>query len=375
MTGKERISTTIEHKEPDRVPLDIGAMNVSSISSVLLGKLLNHYGIDETFDSSDIIQRVGDPPPGLKRKIGIDTVRIGPNRIEVPEGFDLTEDVKQVFSLTDSWKVNWEMRPGDHYFHQTTYPLADDGFDSYELPTPDGKLSSYVARRLEEETEWYPLIDRDCAGMFEMSQRLRGMEQVMIDLLTERKKAEQLADMLLEYKFSYWDTLLDQVGDRTVTIAEADDYGTGSSLLISPELIREVYLSRFTQLFTFIRKKAPNARICFHSCGAIAPIIPDLIEAGIDMLNPVQYSAAGMDLATLKREFGDQLVFWGGCVDTTDILPHGTPQQVSDEVKRVLDIMAPGGGFIASAVHNIQGDVPLVNVVALVETIKQYGIY
>lgn len=375
MTGKERITTAIQHKEPDRVPLDIGAMNVSSISSVLLRKLLDHYGIEETFGSSDIIQRVGDPPVGLKRKIGIDTVRIGPNRIEVPEGFSLTEDVKRVFHLTDSWKVDWEMRPGDHYFHQMTHPLADENFDSYDLPTPDKKLSSYVARRLEEEMEWYPLIDRDCAGMFEMSQRLRGMEQVMIDLLTERKKAEQLADMILEYKFSYWDTLLDQVGNRMVTIAEADDYGTGTSLLISPELIREVYLSRFKELFTFIKKKAPNARICFHSCGAVFPIIGDLIEVGIDMLNPVQYSAIGMDLATLKREFGDQLVFWGGCVDTTDILPHGTPQQVADEVKRVIDIMAPGGGFIASAVHNIQDDVPVENVVTLVETIKQYGIY
>ena len=378
VTSRQVIEMAIAHSEPDWVPLDMGGMNISSISSVLLKKMLDHFDIPEPFDSSDIIQRIGTPPDTLKRILGIDTQRIGPQRIPIPEGFSLWEPPEHPVVIEDMWQVAWEMRPEDIYFHQHTYPLASgdlgDALDSYTFPRVDQvALTTGVRSRLVGNQELFCVLDRDCAGLFEMSQRLRGMQSFFMDLLLDTAATERLADALLEYKFSYWDAMLAEVGDEQVVVAEADDFGTDQSLLISPELIRQIYLPRLTQLISHIKKTAPNANVCFHSCGAIRPIIPDLIEAGVDMLNPVQYNAAGMDLKGLKRDFGKDLVFWGGCIDTTRILPYGTASEVADEVKRVIDIMAPGGGFVATTGHNLQADVPLENALALFETIREYG--
>ena len=193
-----------------------------------------------------------------------------------------------------------------------------------------------------------------------------------MDLLLDRESAENLADILFEYKIAYWDTVLDGVGDEPCVVAEADDYGAENALLISPRLVRDIYLTRLKTLITHIKKRAPQVKVCFHSCGAIRPIIPDLIDAGVDALNPVQYIAAGMELEGLKKDFGKDLVFWGACIDTTRILPYGTPGEVRDEVRRVLDIMAPGGGFIATTVHNLQADVPLENALAYFEALSGY---
>ncbi len=147
------------------------------------------------------------------------------------------------------------------------------------------------------------------------------------------------------------------------------------SLLVSPNLLKEIYFPRYKQLFEAIKRWNPKAKIFFHSCGAIRPIIPDLIEAGVDILNPVQYSARGMELEGLKNDFGKDVVFWGGGIDTQKILPFGKPQEVRDEVKRVLDIMAPGGGFVFATVHNIHSDVPTENIEAMLETLFEYGRY
>ena len=379
MTSYKRVLTALEHQEPDRVPFDIGAMNVSSISSVRLKELLDYYQIDEEITSSDIIQRVGTPPKSLKQRIGIDTHRVGPNRVAIPEGFPLWDDLQQTYHITDDWHIDWEMRPGDYYFSQKSYPLAGDDLgtilDTYTRDKFDTTLSRSVREQLDTESDLFCLLDRDCAGMFEMSQRLRGMEALMMDLLLDRSAVERLADLFLEYKLAYWDVMLSAVDDRPIIVAEADDYGSATSLLISPTLVREIYIPRLEELFRFIKKRAPQAKICFHSCGAVRELIGDFIECGVDILNPVQYSASGMDLAELKRDFGKDMVFWGACIDTTEILPHQSPKQVRDEVKRVLDIMAPGGGFVAAAVHNIQVDVPIENIIALVETIHSYGKY
>jgi uroporphyrinogen decarboxylase len=140
-------------------------------------------------------------------------------------------------------------------------------------------------------------------------------------------------------------------------------------------MYREFIKPREKKLFEFIKRKAPGVKILFHSCGSVYDIIPDLIEIGVDILNPVQVTAASMDSARLKREFGSEITFWGGGIDTQQVLPHGTPQEVRDEVKRRIDDFAPGGGFVFATVHNIQEDVPVANVIALWETLMEYGVY
>jgi len=146
-------------------------------------------------------------------------------------------------------------------------------------------------------------------------------------------------------------------------------------LLISPEMYRKFVKPRHKRLFSFIKQKAPHIKVFLHSCGAIKPLIPDLIEAGVDILNPVQVSARDMDPRALKKEFGDALTFWGGGIDTQRVLPFGTPQEVRDEVKRRIEELAPGGGFIFNTIHNIQADVPPQNIEAMLETFKEYAVY
>jgi len=180
----------------------------------------------------------------------------------------------------------------------------------------------------------------------------------------------------MEVKMTYWARALELVGTNVMMVSEADDLASQDRCLVSPTLYRKLIKPRHTKLFAFIKRQAQApVKIFYHSCGAIAALIPDLIESGIDVLNPVQVSAAGMDTKALKKQFGKDLTFYGGGVDTQQVLPRGTPQQVRDEVKRRLDDLAPGGGFIFNTVHNIQADVPAENIMAMWETVREYGVY
>jgi len=154
---------------------------------------------------------------------------------------------------------------------------------------------------------------------------------------------------------------------------EADDLGTQHSLLLSPEMYRSFLKPRHARIVSLIKKIAPGVKVFLHSCGAVRPLIPDFIEAGFDILNPVQVAADGMESRQLKKDFGDCLTFWGGGVDTQHTLPHGTPGQVADEVRRHIEDLAPGGGFVFNAIHNIQGDVPPQNIEAMFEALRLYG--
>lgn len=212
--------------------------------------------------------------------------------------------------------------------------------------------------------------------MLDMGLYTRGFERFFIDMIENREFAEALLDKILEFKMKYWEKALATVGKNVVVVMENDDLGDQKGLMISPRLYRSLIKPRQKVLFDFIRSKAQaDIAIMFHSCGAIKSIIPDLIEVGIDALNPVQVSAAGMDPAELKREFGMDITFWGGGIDTQRVLPFGTVQEVKDEVRRSINQFAAGGGFIFSTVHNIDSDVPPRNIVAMWEALMEYGAY
>lgn len=392
MNARERLAMALSHQEPDRVPVDLGGSSVTAISDFSLKKVMDRYHIDEPAIPFDPIQGISILPDELRDLLGIDTVRVGPSRIPqrfIPDelnGRTIEELADLDFLLQDQWGALWRHKPGERYCSQSVRPLQHESLGeallAYRMPEPEGEsLRRELPPLVGMVGERFPLFDRDCAGLFEMSQRLRGMERLFMDLYDDIGAVERLADTLLDYKKEYWKTFI-AIIEKCLTsdtlplvITEADDYGTGTSLLIAPKILRRIYLKRLKELVSYVKELDPRVRICFHSCGAIRELIPDLIEIGIDILNPVQYTAAGMDLAGLKRDFGKDLVFWGGCIDTSKILPFGTPGEVSDEVKRVIDIMAPGGGFVAAAVHNIQADVPLENLVSLFETLSDYGRY
>ncbi len=213
------------------------------------------------------------------------------------------------------------------------------------------------------------------AGFLEMGQRLRGYENFFCDLRWNQPLVEALCDKVLEVKMRYWAKALALLGEWVDVVQEGDDYGGQHGLLISPQLWRAIFKPRLHQLFSHIKRCAPHVAIFFHSCGSIYEIIPDLIEVGVEALNPVQVAAANMDSRKLKREFGDSVTFWGGGVDTQRVLPYGTPQEVRDEVRRRIDDLAPGGGFVFAAVHNIQADVPTENILAMLEAVREFGRY
>ena len=151
--------------------------------------------------------------------------------------------------------------------------------------------------------------------------------------------------------------------------------GSQSATIIDPDALRQLVIPKIKTLFTHLKKRLPHIKLFMHSCGAIREVLPDLIDAGLDILNPVQFTAVGMELKGLKKDFGDVLTFWGGGVDTQSTLNNGTPQDVKDEVKKVLDILAPGGGFVFAPVHNVQDDVSPDNFWAMWDTLQEYGKY
>jgi uroporphyrinogen decarboxylase len=219
------------------------------------------------------------------------------------------------------------------------------------------------------------LIKDPFAGIFEMAQRIVGIEKLMVMMALDQKLAEALFDKMVALKLDFWELALPQLADVVDVISQADDYGTQTSQLISPRMFRQLLKPRWKTVFDRIQELAPNARRFFHSCGNVRPLIPDYIELGAQILNPVHVRATGMEPTALKRDFGDALAFWGGGVDTQHVLPNGKPEQVKDDVRRNIEALAPGGGFVFNTVHNIQADVPPENILAMYEAFEEYGAY
>lgn len=271
---------------------------------------------------------------------------------------------------------------GGYYYDLCTSPLAAAetvvDIERYAFPDSLDEARFTGMRQLAEREralEKAFVVGGICPGMLEMGQWLRGFENFYCDLALNRPLAEALCDKIIELKMLYWDRALAEVGDLIDVVQEGDDYGSQQALQISPQIFRQVFKPRLARLISHIKERAPHAKLFFHSCGSVYEILPDLIEVGVDILNPVQVAAAHMDSGQLKRQFGDALTFWGGGVDTQQVLPTGTPAQVRDEVRRRLDDLAPGGGFVFAAVHNIQADVPPENILALRQTVTECGVY
>jgi uroporphyrinogen decarboxylase len=214
-----------------------------------------------------------------------------------------------------------------------------------------------------------------CAGIFEMMQRLRGMQNAMMDTALYPEFTDALAGRLADAKIAYWEMALDELGDVIDIVLEADDYGTQASQLVSPTTFRQLFKPHHERVLKTIKSRAPGVKVLFHSCGNVRDIIPDLIEIGVDVLNPVHVGATGMEPTALKRDFGNDICFWGGGVDTQGILPTGTPEQVAEDTRRNLEALAPGGGYVFNTIHNIQSEVPPENIMAMWETLQKYGQY
>jgi uroporphyrinogen decarboxylase len=374
--------TALDHKEADRIPIDLASTQVTAISIKAYQNLRRYLGMSQTTPIiPDRIQQICIPDNDVMEIFGADIRGLWP--LMNANDFTDQDDGKFLHHL-DEWGLGYRFnkeRGGwyDLYLSPLeTVDLSRELLDRY--PWPDGGNQRRIAGLREQALAFrragFPVFLKSvCAGMLEMAIRLRGMENCLMDLLANKENAGRLLDHILKVKLAYWEMALGQLGDVVDVIAEADDFGTQTSQLISYEVFREIIKPRQTELISLMKAKAPQAKIFFHSCGNIRPILPDFIEMGIDIINPVHIRASGMAPADLKKDFGKDLVFWGGGIDTQETLPKGRPEQIEAEVRRNIDLLASGGGFVFNTIHNIQGDVPPENIVAMYKTVLEHGRY
>ena len=382
MTPRERVFIALDHREPDRVPIDLGATMETTIHVDAYALLKEHLGIcvDKAVEVKLLTAQFAEVDPEVQEYVGAD-VR-GTNPLPA-EDYEVEQD-GDYLRLTDEFGIGWQ-RPvaGGLYFDMYRHPLAQASLaDMRSYPFPDPRDARRFAGRQQRLVELagpgrYPVVFDNCFGngIFQMCNQLMGYDQFLMALALREQRALYLLDRVLEMKMEFWDEALDRFGAHVDIVKELDDMGTQLDLMISPQMYRECVKPRLARLVGSIKAKAPHVRMMMHSCGAIRKVIPDLIDVGVEILNPVQYTAAGMDAAELKQEFGQDLTFWGGGLETQKTLPSGTVQNVIDETRKQLDVLMPGGGFVFAQVHAIQWGVPVENMLAMWETAREYGTY
>ncbi len=379
MTSYERVVMALNHREADRIPYDLGGTLITGIHVKAYKHLLEFLGIrkDNFFIQRErlgIVQIDED----ILQKLNVDTRVLFPN--ELAKTYSEDEDYSYYL---DEWGVKWRKPKKDGlYFDLIESPmkgdLTTDMVDGYVWPdflNPE-LLDGIKDRALSMQDKCLVLEGILGGEIFDGSFFLRGFENFYMDLALNPKGACYLMDKMLELQLEYWAFALDALSDQVLVVRVGDDLGEQATTRISPEMYRKYVKPRHRKLFLSLKKMARgDLYIVLHSDGAIYNLIPDLIEIGVDAINPVQYNCQNMDTKILKREFGRDLSFWGGGLDTQHILPKASPKQVKDEVKRRIDDLAPGGGFIFSQVHNIQHDVPPENIMAMWEAVQEYGKY
>lgn len=389
MNGRDRILATLSHTEPDRVPFDLGSTQVTGIHAVAYQALRECLHLPPVVPVlCDEVQGLALPDDDLVDLWGVDVRGLFPlnshnDNVAGRARRELAGNGEQVEAFVDEWGITQHRPyPDGLYFTAVRHPLEGtiSVQDVERYPWPDTGSPRRVAGLREQALAYRAqgravMVKGVLAGIFEMAQRVRGMAALMMDMASDVAVAEALLDRMLQLKLDFWEMALPQLRDVVDLVSEADDYGTQVSQLISPRMFRRLMKPRLAVLFRRIHELAPEAKLHFHSCGNVRPLLPDFIEIGVDILNPVHVRATGMDPVELKADFGKDIVFWGGGIDTQDVLPHGTPQEVADDVRRNIEALAPGGGFVFNTVHNIQADVPPENVVAMWQALRQYGEY
>ncbi len=378
MTPRERVMATLNHQEPDRVPVDLGQAGGDGITSVAYQNLVRYLGLPERpirikhkFAQEALVDE------DVLRRLRVDFRFVEPG---APDGW---ADVQiGGNSYQDEWGVIRSMPAGGYYYDLTGSPLSADGtmgaIDRHRWPDPEdpGRYRGLreQARRLHEETDYAVVANLNCS-FFLRCFELRGWENFYMDLAANTEFAEALMDRYLDIRLAIAGRALEEIGQYVdVIMATSDDLGMIDRPLLSPPMYRRLIKPRQKRTFDFFRQRT-DAKLFYHNDGAIYQFIPDFIEIGVDALNPIQVSATGMgDTKKLKAEFGEKLTFWGA-IDTHEVLPNGTPDDVRAEVRQRIQDLGHGGGYVVCSVHNIQPEVPPENVVAMFDAAHELGRY
>ncbi len=361
MKPKERVIRALRNQEPDRIPI------FANLTPQIAEKLGKKMGLPYKSVDSFLSNRISYNE--ILLKLGNDAVGIGAARSKESPTI-MMEDGR----LKDEWGIVYDEI--GLYYEAVERPLAEvvdiADLNKYKFPSADASGRFELAEKMVEKYgNEYAIIATLETTMFEKAWGLVGMEKYLMDLSAKNPYTIELLDRLKEYSIDCGKKLIKLGAD---VIWTGDDFGTQKGMMISPNMWREIFKPRYKEVFDELKKTNPDIIIAYHSCGSIRPIIADMIEIGLDVLNPIQPKALDMDLADLKKTYGKEIAFFGG-IDIQDVLPNGTPEDVRVEVKKKIRAAGEGGGYLLAPAHNIQPDTPFKNIFTLFESVKEYGKY
>jgi uroporphyrinogen decarboxylase len=401
MTSRERVLAAFRHRDPDRTPIDFSGHRSSGIAAIAYAKLRKHLGLPpKPLRVYDPVQQLAIVDPDVLDLFGVDVIELGRAFALDDECWadwvlpDGTPCQMPAWALPERGKNEWLMRSasgkvlarmpdGALYFEQCYFPLIEEGgprtltaaMDECmwtAVNSPPGPLAAGAeglrrladgARALRASTN-RAIVGLFGGNLFEMGQFFYRNDNFLMLLAAEPTQVHDFLDWLVEIHLANLERFLGAVGDSIDVILFGDDLGMQTGPFISRKMYREFFKPRHSTMWNRAKQLA-NVKVMLHTCGGIRELLPDLIEAGLDAMNPVQTSCQGMDPAELKAEFGREMVFWGGGCDTQTVLPSATPEAVKKHVRERVRILAPGGGFVFQQVHNIMANVPPENVVAM----------
>lgn len=411
MTSRERVLTTLNHREPDRVPIDFNGHRSSGIMIQAYKKLREYLGlpVGELY-MYDFVQQLAIVEDDLLERLGVDVVQLGYDYYKRPEywrDFILHDGTQckipwfiDVESTPEGFLVRGDYgqpiclkRPDSLYFEQTYFPQAEKNDELFEqlatdynqimwcrlrTPPSPGKFESEApdhrradAQKLRQQSDRaiYAIFG---GNLIEIGSYCFRMDNFLALLAENPNRAHRFLDKVLEGHLENLDKFLDAVGDSIDVIGFGDDLGMQTGPLVSPRMFKTFFKNRYATMWQRVHDRFPHLKICLHCCGGVYPLLRDLIEAGLDAINPVQFTCKDMELTRLKNEFGRDLVFWGGGCDTRDILPLANEKQIARHVKENIAIMEPNGGFVFQQVHNIMANVSPQNIVAMFDAVKDH---
>jgi uroporphyrinogen decarboxylase len=393
MTSRERVLSALNHKKPDRVPIDLGGCICTSINVMAYQKLKSHLGFsDPRSRVSNILLFVPEVEEEMRRKLHVDVVAL--DRLESAPGVLNTgvwkeaalpngdaaffaEGFKPVIKDDGTWELYHDgikkgmLSPHSGSFVPTYFPLENatlQELEEYDFSPMDAIELEQLGRKakvLYEETE-YAIFGWLGGSVFEATHSLLGFDEAMYRLVEDRPFMTRLFERLTEQTIRNVELYLDAVGSYIQVIGFYDDFGIQTGPMISPIHFRELIKPYLKRIYDCVHALS-DARVFLHTCGSVYEFIKDFIEVGVDILNPVQTSAAQMEPDMLKKQFGDRIVFWGGGCDVQRVLPLGSPDDVRRDVRRRIQILGDGGGFVFAPIHNILAGVPPGNVAAMYE--------
>jgi uroporphyrinogen decarboxylase len=411
MTPRQRVLAALNHQQPDKVPIDFGGHRSSGIAAIAYARLRQALGLPERpIRVYDPIQQLAIIDEDVLDRFGVDTIELGRGFAQqdehwsdwvLPDGTPCQmprwatpeRQEGQWILRSDSGRVVGRMPDGAIYFEQCYWPFLErDDLD--RLPeavnetiwvavrSPPGPLAmgpqgaqhlAAGARQLRDST------DRAILGLFggnllEIGQFLYRIDNFLMLLAGNPRRAHEVLDRLVEMHLANLEAFLGAVGSSIDIILFGDDLGMQNGPQMSPAMYAEFFQPRHAQMWRRAKELA-DVKVQLHCCGGVRPLLPHLIDAGLDAINPVQISCVGMDAAELKADFGDRLTFWGGGCDTHKILAKGTPGEIRDHVRRQMEVLKPDGGFVFQQVHNILADVPAENIIAMFDAVNEFREY